>query len=75
MTTDVHQPASDAPSIGPPASLSRPVESTVGAMEEYRARQAAELAKLARLRELRLGAEAQAGKAKAKWKPPGKGKR
>ena len=58
-----------------PASRSRPVESTEGAMEEYLARQAAERAKMARLRQLRLAAQSQAGKPKAKRKPAGKAKR
>jgi hypothetical protein len=59
-----------------PASKSRPVETTEGAMDEYLARQKAERAKMAKLRELRLAAEAKAaGKLKAKRKPSGKAKR
>jgi hypothetical protein len=60
-----------------PASLSRPVETTEGAMDEYLARQKAERAKMAKLRKLRLAAEAKAaGELKAKRKPGGgKGKR
>jgi hypothetical protein len=46
------------------AFRSRPVETTDGAMEEYRAKQKAEQKKTARLRELRLAKEA--GKAKGK---------
>jgi hypothetical protein len=82
MTDDVNRP--DRPSNpganinmgdpGPPASRSRPVESTEGAMDEYRARQAAERAKMARLRALRLAAEAKAG-VKQKGAPGGKAKR
>lgn len=59
-----------------PASKSRPVETTEGAMDEYLARQKAERAKMAKLRELRLATEAKAaGKPKAKRKPSGKTKR
>ena len=43
-----------------PASQSRPVETTEGAMDEYKAKQKAERAKMAKLRELRLAAEAKA---------------
>jgi hypothetical protein len=52
-----------------PASASRPVETTEGAMDEYRARQKAERAKTAKLKALRLAAETKAGvkpKTKAK---------
>jgi hypothetical protein len=59
-----------------PASRSRPVETTEGAMDEYRARQKAERAKMAMLRKLRLAAEAKAaGEPKAKRKSGGKPKR
>jgi hypothetical protein len=54
-----------------PASASRPVETTEGAMDEYLARQQAERAKMARLRKMRLAAEAGGPKAKGK---PGAGK-
>jgi hypothetical protein len=58
------------------ASQSRPVETTEGAMDEYKARQKAERAKMAKLRKLRLAAEAKAaGAAKPKRKPGGKAKR
>ena len=58
------------------ASLSRPVETTEGAMDEYLARRDAERAKMAKLRELRLAAEAKAaGEIKAKRKPAAEGKR
>jgi hypothetical protein len=59
------------------AIASRPVETTEGAMDEYLARQDAERAKMARLREMRLTAEARADampEAKAKRKTAGKGK-
>jgi hypothetical protein len=53
-----------------PATKSRPVETTEGAMEEYTARQKAERAKMAKLKALRLAAEAKAfGKPKEKRKP------
>jgi hypothetical protein len=42
------------------ASRSRPVETTEGAMDEYKARQKSERAKMAKLRALRLAAEATA---------------
>ena len=59
-----------------PASQSRPVETTEGAMDEYKARQKAERANMANLRKLRLAAEAKAsGALKAKRKPGGKAKR
>ena len=59
-----------------PASQSRPVETTEGAMDEYKARQKAERAKMAKLRKLRLAAEAKAAVApKPKRKPDGKAKR
>jgi hypothetical protein len=52
------------------APQSRPVETTEGAMDEYKARQEAERAKMAKLRKLRLAAEAKAtSAAKAKQKP------
>jgi hypothetical protein len=52
------------------ASQSRPVETTEGAMDEYKAKQEAERAKVAKLRKLRLAAETKAtGEAKAKRKP------
>jgi cell division septation protein DedD len=57
-----------------PASRSLPRETTEGAVAEYQAKQKAERAKMAKLRELRLAAEAQAvGKTKVKRKPTGKG--
>jgi hypothetical protein len=59
------------------ASASRPVETTEAAMDEYLARQDAERAKMARLRDVRLAAQAKVGakpEAKAKRKPAGKGK-
>jgi hypothetical protein len=56
-----------------PAPKSRPVETTEGAMDEYKARQKAERAKMAKLRALRLAAEAKAAaQSKAKRKPAGK---
>jgi hypothetical protein len=59
-----------------PGSKSRPVETSECAMDEYRARQLAERAKLARLRALRLAAEAKAGvKTKRKAAAAPKGKR
>jgi hypothetical protein len=59
-----------------PASQSRPVETTAGAMDEYRARQRAERAKTAKLKALRLAAETKsAGEPKAKRKSGGKAKR
>jgi hypothetical protein len=59
-----------------PASRSRPVETIEGARDEYRARQKAERAKMAKLRKLRLAAEAKAvGATKPKRKPGGKAKR
>jgi hypothetical protein len=58
-----------------PASRSRPVETTEGAMDEYKARQKAERAKMAKLKALRLAAEAKtASEPKAKRKPGAKGK-
>ena len=42
------------PAADEPASKSRPVETAEGAMDEYRAKQNAERAKMARLRALRL---------------------
>jgi len=47
--------------VDQPIFRSRPVESTEGAMSEYRARQEAERVKMAKLREIRLASEAQAG--------------
>jgi hypothetical protein len=58
-----------------PNSKSRPVETNEGAMDEYLARQKAERAKMAKLRKLRLPAEAKAAGEQAKRKPAGKGKR
>jgi hypothetical protein len=59
-----------------PASKSRPRETTEGAMDEYRAREKAERAKMAKLRAMRLAAEAKAGvKSKTKRNPAAKGKR
>jgi hypothetical protein len=59
-----------------PASKSRLRETTEGAMDEYLARQKAERAKMAKLREMRLAAEAKAsGEPKTKRKPAGKAKR
>jgi hypothetical protein len=57
-----------------PGPKSRPVETTEGAMDEYLARQKAERAKISKLREARLAAEARAASEKAKRKPAGKGK-
>lgn len=55
------------------ASQSRPVETAEGAMNEYLARQDAERAKMAKLKALRLAAEAKAaGEPKAKRKPKAK---
>jgi hypothetical protein len=54
---------------------SRPVETTEGAWEEYKARLDAERAKMAKLRELRMAAEAKAVvETKAKRKAGGKTK-
>jgi hypothetical protein len=59
-----------------PGSKSRPVETTEGAWEEYKARLDAERAKMARLRELRFAAEMKAaGETKAKGEKGGKAKR
>jgi hypothetical protein len=59
-----------------PASRSRPVETTEGAMDEYLARQEAERAKTTKLRAQRLAAEAKAAtKPKSKQKSAGKAKR
>ena len=70
---------SETETTGPgdePASKSRPVETTEGAMDEYRTRQHAERAKTAKLRALRLAAEAKSiSKPKPKHKPTGKAKR
>ena len=55
-----------------PASASRPVETTEGAMEEYLARQDAERAKMAKLREQRMAAGAKAASEKTKRKPTAK---
>jgi len=55
------------------ASRSRPVETTEGAMDEYRARQKAERVKMSRLRQLRLAAEAKAA-GEAKSRPGAKGR-
>jgi hypothetical protein len=55
-------------------SLSRPVKTTEGAMEEYLARREAERANMAKLREQRLAAEAMAATEKAKRKQCGKTK-
>jgi hypothetical protein len=58
------------------APQSRPVETTEGAMDEYRARQEAERAKTVKLRNLRLAAEAKtASKPNVKRRPTSKGKR
>jgi len=52
-----------------PGSKSRPVETTEGAWEEYKARLDVERAKMAKLRELRMAVEAKAAKEmKAKGK-------
>jgi hypothetical protein len=80
MTVEADRPYNlvkkiDMVTAAPPVSRSRLVESTEGAMQEYRAKQAAELAQLARLREMRLAADAKAASEKAKRKPGGKGKR
>jgi hypothetical protein len=59
-----------------PGSKSRPVETIEGAMDEYRAKQDSERAKMANLKALRLSAEAKAGvKSKTKRKPAAKAKR
>jgi hypothetical protein len=63
-----------------PASKSRPRETTEGAMDEYRAKEKAERAKMAKLKALRLAAEAKAGvkpeaRVKRKAAPAGKAKR
>ena len=59
-----------------PASRSRPVETTEGAMDEYLGRQEAERAKTTKLRAQRLAAEAKStSKPKPKHKPTGKAKR
>ncbi|MFZ0840876.1 MAG: hypothetical protein WAM77_25725 [Xanthobacteraceae bacterium] len=63
-----------------PASKSRPRETTEGAMDEYRAKEKAERAKMAKLKALRLAADAKAGvkqeaKVKRKAAPAGKAKR
>ena len=59
-----------------PASQSRPVETTEGAMDKYLARQEAEHAKTAKLKALRLAAEAEAaGEVKTKRKRADKAKR
>jgi hypothetical protein len=42
------------------------METTEGAMDEYKARQEAERAKMAKLRKLRLAAEAEAASGKPK---------
>jgi cell division protein FtsB len=56
-----------------PASRSRPVETTEGAMDEYRARQKAERANMAKLKAMRLTAEAKAAREpRAKKKLGGK---
>jgi hypothetical protein len=55
---------------------SQPPRPRATTMDEYNAKQEAELAKMARLRALRLAAEAKAGvKPKGKRNPPGKAKR
>jgi hypothetical protein len=55
-----------------PGSKSRPVETTEGAWEEYKARLDAERAKMAKLRELRMAAEMKAAReTKAKGKKGG----
>jgi hypothetical protein len=52
------------------------VETTEGAMDEYKARQKAERVKMARLRALRLAAQAKApDEPKMNQKPGGKAKR
>ncbi len=48
-------------SINETQAQSRPVETTEGAMDEYRARQEAERAKMAKLKALRMAAEAKSG--------------
>ena len=55
-----------------PGSRSLPRETTEGAMDEYRARENAERAKMAKLRAMRFAAEAKAG---VKPKPEVKAKR
>jgi hypothetical protein len=57
---------------GKPTSASRPVETIEGAMEEYLARQDAERANMAKLREQRIAAEAKAASEKTKRKPTAK---
>ncbi len=54
------------------ASRSRPVETTEGAMDEYKARQKSERAKMANLRALRLAAEAKAASERKSKRKPGK---
>jgi hypothetical protein len=66
-TEEASVPANDQP-----VSQSRPVETTEGAMDEYLARQLADRAKMAKLRALRLAAEAKVG---VKLEGKGKGKR
>ena len=60
--------------FGVHARLNPPPHKTEEAVAEYKARQEAERARMVRLRELRLAAEAKAaGKPKAKQKLGGKG--
>jgi hypothetical protein len=69
---DVKARAEAALNNNEPAADTKPPD----AMDEYRARQDAERAKMAKLNALRLAAEAKAGgEPKAKRKPRGKGKR
>ena len=83
MTDDANQPRPSNPiekiNMGNPESQSvfqPPRPQPLDGLAEYRARQEAERAKMAKLREMRLAAEAKVGKAvKAKRKPAGKAKR
>jgi hypothetical protein len=79
--SEIARPAAEKEAAdGKPASQSRPVETTEGAMDEYKARQEAERSKMTKLRELRLAAEAKVAgepkpEAKVKRKAGGKAKR
>jgi hypothetical protein len=77
--SDVGNKETSAPVVANQVSQSRPVETTEGAMDEYLVRQKAERAKMAKLRAMRLAAEAKSGvkpkPKKAKAAPGGKGKR
>jgi hypothetical protein len=84
VTDDANQPRPSNPvekiNMGNPESQSvfqPPRPQPFDGLAEYKARQDAERAKMAKFREMRLAAEAKAGKAegKAKRKPTGKTKR